>query len=217
MAIIKLQVNPVTYVPSQKTTVFRRVQSEDEPGQKDKKVIVEEIRSKEQDILEKMSSYMSTKQPQPDGYEQLGGSSYSLSSLAQMFNFGDELGPEPTESTRRTAIIALCLVMSSWSCICVMTVYAEQELMDAVWWVCLLMFFFCFVTVVNIVLIVRQPRSQVKLGFRVPFVPALPLASILINIYLMITLAAITWIRFFVWMVIGRFHIVWMVIGRFHM
>ena len=202
------KVNPVTYVPKQQTTVFRRVQSEEgtsETGQKDKKIIVEEIRTKEQDILDKMSSLMSSKS-ENEGYQSLS-SSYSINSLAHLFHIGDDVGPEPTDATRRTSIIALSLIMLCWTCICVMTVYAEEQIMNSVWWVCLVLFFFILVVVVNIIILARQPRSPVRLGFRVPFVPALPLASILINIYLMITLAAITWVRFLVWMALGEYFI----------
>ncbi|XP_024881932.1 high affinity cationic amino acid transporter 1-like, partial [Temnothorax curvispinosus] len=48
-----------------------------------------------------------------------------------------------------------------------------------------------------------QPVSDKKLSFSVPLVPFLPGFSILINIYLMFTLDANTWIRFSVWMAIG--------------
>ncbi|OVA16428.1 Amino acid/polyamine transporter I [Macleaya cordata] len=51
-------------------------------------------------------------------------------------------------------------------------------------------------------------------GFICPFVPLLPIACILINVYLMINLGAGTWIRVSVWMVIGVF--VYLFYGRRH-
>ncbi|XP_026427339.1 cationic amino acid transporter 2, vacuolar-like [Papaver somniferum] len=51
-------------------------------------------------------------------------------------------------------------------------------------------------------------------GFICPFVPLLPIACILINVYLMINLGAGTWIRVSMWMVVGVF--VYVVYGRKH-
>ncbi|XP_030372056.1 cationic amino acid transporter 2 isoform X2 [Scaptodrosophila lebanonensis] len=52
-------------------------------------------------------------------------------------------------------------------------------------------------------IISRQPTSGVKLSFKVPLVPWLPGISILINIYLMIKLDILTWVRFSIWIAIG--------------
>ncbi|KAJ8895293.1 hypothetical protein PR048_000618 [Dryococelus australis] len=54
-----------------------------------------------------------------------------------------------------------------------------------------------------VVSITLQPKSSRHLPFRVPFVPLLPALSIFINIYLMMMLDVLTWIRFAVWMAIG--------------
>lgn len=56
---------------------------------------------------------------------------------------------------------------------------------------------------VLLLVISRQPTSGVKLSFKVPLVPWLPGISILINIYLMIKLDILTWIRFSIWIAIG--------------
>ncbi|XP_034176221.2 cationic amino acid transporter 2 isoform X2 [Osmia lignaria lignaria] len=48
-----------------------------------------------------------------------------------------------------------------------------------------------------------QPTSGQKLAFSVPLVPFLPALSILINIYLMMMLDKMTWLRFSIWMIIG--------------
>ncbi|XP_072745256.1 cationic amino acid transporter 2-like isoform X1 [Anoplolepis gracilipes] len=57
--------------------------------------------------------------------------------------------------------------------------------------------------VLTLCFIYFQPVSGKKLTFSVPFVPFLPSISILINIYLMMMLDTMTWVRFAVWMVVG--------------
>lgn len=55
-----------------------------------------------------------------------------------------------------------------------------------------------------ICIIARQPSSDVKLSFKVPMVPLLPCLSIFINLYLMFQLDFFTWMRFCVWLTIGK-------------
>lgn len=59
--------------------------------------------------------------------------------------------------------------------------------------------------VLNLYIISRQPVSSSILAFKVPFVPWVPGFSLLINIYLMIKLDIMTWVRFSIWIVIGLF------------
>jgi cationic amino acid transporter 3 len=54
-----------------------------------------------------------------------------------------------------------------------------------------------------VVVIARQPTDEVKLSFKVPWVPFIPCLSIIINLYLMLELDKQTWIRFAVWLFIG--------------
>lgn len=53
------------------------------------------------------------------------------------------------------------------------------------------------------VIILRKTRPDLKRPFKVPWVPYLPVVSILFCIYLMLNLPAATWIRFIVWIAIG--------------
>ena len=62
----------------------------------------------------------------------------------------------------------------------------------------LLFILFCLVLSIS-----SQPKNDQKLTFKVPFVPILPSISVFINIYLMLKLSLATWIRFFVWLIIG--------------
>jgi APA family basic amino acid/polyamine antiporter len=62
---------------------------------------------------------------------------------------------------------------------------------------------FAFVLVSIGVIILRRTRPDLPRSFRVPWVPVLPIVSALACLYLMLNLPAETWIRFFVWMIIG--------------
>ena len=60
------------------------------------------------------------------------------------------------------------------------------------------------VIVMGVVIMVFQPRNNARFPFTVPCVPILPLASVLINIFLLLKLSYLTWIRFAVWLIIGK-------------
>ena len=59
---------------------------------------------------------------------------------------------------------------------------------------------FAFVLVSAGVIILRRTRPDLERGFPVPFVPALPILSIVACVWLMLNLTALTWIRFVIWM-----------------
>lgn len=53
------------------------------------------------------------------------------------------------------------------------------------------------------VIVLRKTKPDLERPFRVPWVPFLPIVSAILSIYLMFNLPLTTWIRFFVWMIIG--------------
>jgi APA family basic amino acid/polyamine antiporter len=62
---------------------------------------------------------------------------------------------------------------------------------------------FAFLLVALAVLILRRTQPDRPRGFRVPFVPWLPILSVLTCVILMASLTVENWIRFFVWLAIG--------------
>lgn len=57
---------------------------------------------------------------------------------------------------------------------------------------------------VSMLLVWRQPQNKQQLYFKVPLLPWLPFLSMFFNIYLMVSLNKLTWLRFAIWMVVGK-------------
>ncbi|OBH23572.1 amino acid permease [Mycobacterium sp. E342] len=62
---------------------------------------------------------------------------------------------------------------------------------------------FAFVLVSAGVMVLRRTRPDLERGFRAPWVPVLPIASICACVWLMVNLTALTWVRFGVWLAVG--------------
>jgi len=62
---------------------------------------------------------------------------------------------------------------------------------------------FAFVLVAIGVIVLRRTRPELDRPFRVPWVPVIPILSVLASLWLMLNLQTSTWIRFGVWMLIG--------------
>jgi APA family basic amino acid/polyamine antiporter len=73
---------------------------------------------------------------------------------------------------------------------------------------------FAFVLVSAGVIVLRRTRPDLRRGFRAPWVPAMPAASIIGCLWLMLNLTLLTWIRFVVWMLVGI--VVYLGYGRRH-
>jgi basic amino acid/polyamine antiporter, APA family len=73
---------------------------------------------------------------------------------------------------------------------------------------------FAFVLVSLGVVILRRTRPDLRRGFRTPWVPLVPILSVLACLWLMINLTVETWIRFVVWLVLGL--VIYALYGRTH-
>lgn len=78
-----------------------------------------------------------------------------------------------------------------------------DQILAAEWYAILLLIISIALVFGTLLVIQRQPRQGTELSFSVPLVPWLPGISILINIYLMLQLDYMTWVRFSVWILIG--------------
>jgi APA family basic amino acid/polyamine antiporter len=73
---------------------------------------------------------------------------------------------------------------------------------------------FAFVIVSIGVIVLRRTRPDLERPFRVPFVPALPIASAVVSFLLMLALPWSTWERLIVWMILGL--VIYFAYGRRH-
>ncbi|KAG0606039.1 hypothetical protein M758_9G108400 [Ceratodon purpureus] len=75
-----------------------------------------------------------------------------------------------------------------------------------------------FVAASTIICLIEQDEGRHGFGqpggFHCPWVPALPIASVLVNVYLLVNLGVSTWLRVSVWMALGVF--VYLCYGRRH-
>ena len=63
-------------------------------------------------------------------------------------------------------------------------------------------------------MLLRKKRPDAGTGYRVPWVPVLPLLSALLCFYLMLNLTTLTWLRFVGWMALGA--VIYMAYGMRH-
>ncbi|PKU31712.1 cationic amino acid transporter 3 [Limosa lapponica baueri] len=121
-------------------------------------------------------------------------------SLATLFNPPSDT---PTRLSGRIVYICVSVIAALITVICVVLTHNIDALKNAsVGWIVVLVLLLVALLIPTII-IWRQPQSNARLNFKVPFLPLLPILSIFVNILLMIQLSIGTWVRFFIWMVVG--------------
>ncbi|XP_030002182.1 cationic amino acid transporter 2 [Sphaeramia orbicularis] len=109
----------------------------------------------------------------------------------------------PNSSTSKTVTILTVFSVACISGLCVLLTQALDAISRKEAWSLVLVCILAVILVLNTVLIWRQPQNPTRATFMVPLLPALPIVSALINIYLMVQLGGDTWIRYSVWMAVG--------------
>lgn len=121
-------------------------------------------------------------------------------------NDGEELSEErqPDETTSfrvRVATFVLTLSITALA-ISFTRSYSYWSQGDA--WAILLCCIFGLMIVASLMFIIRQPKNSATFPFMVPGVPIIPAITIFFNILLVVTLDHWTYIRFGVWMILGK-------------
>ncbi|XP_048370194.1 cationic amino acid transporter 4 [Sphaerodactylus townsendi] len=99
--------------------------------------------------------------------------------------------------------VAVIILMVSAFCLCSILVFGKNQLHLPTWSYALLIVLFSLAFVVSLVLIGVHEQQKNSQTFQLPLVPLTPALSILLNIYLMLKLNYMTWLRFSVWLIVG--------------
>ena len=117
------------------------------------------------------------------------------------------LGPrlkEPTQDSYLVVKIALAIFILDAIGVQCCLIWGMELLQskNPVIIVCFVLFLMWMLLAVDV--IARQPESKTELTFKVPFLPFLPLVAVFVDMFLLLELQRLTWIRFGVWMAIGN-------------
>ncbi|XP_024059538.1 cationic amino acid transporter 3 [Terrapene carolina triunguis] len=130
----------------------------------------------------------------------------SQAALKEKPTWGSLFNPRsetPTSLSGKIVYISTAAVALWITILCLVLAQRMDSLLEgSVGWIVVCMVLLGLILLFTII-VWRQPQSNARLTFKVPFLPLLPLFSIFVNIYLMMQMSAGTWARFAVWMVIG--------------
>lgn len=109
----------------------------------------------------------------------------------------------PTAESFRIVNWAVALLFVSFLGLCSAIVYGFDAGRRHSYIILFFLAIFGVFSVFAIITISLQPQNTNKISFKAPFVPALPILAIFFNVFLMLKLSRLTWIRFGVWMGLG--------------
>lgn len=101
------------------------------------------------------------------------------------------------------APISVTLMVASISVVVLMSLNLYVEIANAKWWVILLLCIFTVSFFASFLLLYVHQHNKNSSTFQVPFVPFIPVLSLVINVYLILNLNHWTWIRLVLWLIIG--------------
>lgn len=110
---------------------------------------------------------------------------------------------EPTDTTSQIANASVSLIVVSLAGFCALLIAGWGALGDGEAWAIFTASLLGLFIIFGVVVMQLQPKNNARFPFKVPCVPALPIASVVVNLFLLLKLSPWTWVRFGVWMVLG--------------
>ncbi|KAJ7309588.1 hypothetical protein JRQ81_007640 [Phrynocephalus forsythii] len=99
--------------------------------------------------------------------------------------------------------VAVVVLMVSAVCLSATLVFGRNQLYLPTWSYALLVLLFSLALLSSLLLISVHEQKQSTQTFQLPLVPLTPALSIFINVYLMLKLNYMTWLRFSIWLIAG--------------
>ncbi|XP_073088196.1 solute carrier family 7 member 14 [Manis javanica] len=109
----------------------------------------------------------------------------------------------PTAATGHTVTICVLLLFILMFIFCSFVIFGSDYISERSWWAILLVALMVLLISALVFVILQQPENPKKLPYMAPCLPFVPAFAMLVNIYLMLKLSTITWIRFAVWCFVG--------------
>ncbi|CAM5138109.1 unnamed protein product [Eretmochelys imbricata] len=109
----------------------------------------------------------------------------------------------PTAATGRTVTTCVLLLFILMFIFCSFIIFGADYIYDESWWAILLVVLMVLLIIALVFVILQQPENPKKLPYMAPCLPFVPAFAMLVNIYLMLKLSTITWLRFAVWCFVG--------------
>ncbi|CAO2613543.1 Probable cationic amino acid transporter [Lemmus lemmus] len=112
--------------------------------------------------------------------------------------------PVSEAATGHTVTICVLLLFILMFVFCSFIIFGSDYISGRSWWAILLVVLMVLLISALLFVILQQPENPKKLPYMAPCLPFVPAFAMLVNIYLMLKLSTITWIRFAVWCFVGK-------------
>ena len=125
-------------------------------------------------------------------------------SQSSLFQLPVDVSLDPNSSTSMTSSIVLIIFVVATAVFSFIVTFASESLLLGAWWTIVCLLISVIILIIVTVVIVKQPQNQTSLFFKTPYVPFVPLLSIFLNMLMMSSLSYKAWLRFSVWLFVGK-------------